>query len=471
MPGLIRIILGSGSGVLAGLALGPLSNDLAGAAALGLGPLCLLPVLAAGPAWRHRSAAALLHLSWVAAAVALGLGARRPLDALAFMVVDVGLVAAASRPLLLRTTPAMVVLLLATPAEALAECPVQAPLFGQPRAPQLQSAVARANLRRFLFQEGPLRTDAVVVLQDGDLMFEAYDNGFDAGTPHLAWSVSKSVSSALLGVAVREGRVKLDDSICTHLDAPKDKCGIQVVDLLRWSSGLDWTETYEGGASPQVSSVIAMLYGEGLEGMTDFVLGHELRDPPGATWMYSSGDAQLMMAVVRAAMEPAHGALFPWPALFEPLGMEAAVFERDPAGDFVGASYFYGTARDLARFGQLFLQDGCWDGRRLLPEGWVEAAQEVSAPFLKRRVAHQDPTDVGGRSWWLNRPVPEAGIEKPWPSLPEDLLVARGHWGQYVLIAPRQELVAVRFGEDREGVRFDLDAFGRLAFAAAGVLP
>jgi len=468
----LRILLGSGLGVGVGLLLAPMSNDLTGAAVLGLGPLCILPLLGAGPQGRHRVGAAILHLAWIAAAIALGLGAHRPLDLLAFVLVDAGLIAAASHPLILRrTAPALALLSFAMPTPARAECPAQAPLFGQPLAPQMQRAVARANLRRFAFEAEGLRTDAVVILRDGDLVFEAYAHGFDVATPHLAWSVSKSVSSALLGVAVHEGRVKLEDSICDHMEAPEDKCAISVLDLLRWSSGLDWTESYEDGASPQVSSVIAMLYGEGRRNMTDFILDHPLRDAPGETWMYSSGDAHLMMAVVRGAMEPAHGELFPWTTLFEPLGMDAAVFERDPAGDWVGASYFHGTARDLARFGQLFLQDGCWNGRRLLPEGWVQAAGQISAPFLKRRVERKDRRDVGGRSWWLNRPVPEAGIEKPWPHLPEDVLVARGHWGQYVIVAPRQQVVAVRMGEDREDLRFDLDAFGRLAFAAAGVLP
>ncbi|MEM6859329.1 MAG: serine hydrolase [Myxococcota bacterium] len=462
--------LGSVSGLGLGWSLARLSNDLLGTAGLGLGCALLIPPLSAGSNWAARIRAAVLHGAWMAGAILLGLGVHRPLDALLFVLVDVALLALACHGARLRVAPIGLCLMLSGTL-ARAECPTQAPLFGLPLAPTLDKAVPVDNLRRFAFESDAHRTDAVVVLRDGELVFEAYAHGFTASMPHLAWSVSKSISSALLGVAIQEGRLTLSDSICDHLDAPEDKCGIQVLDLLRWSSGLDWTETYEEDESAQASSVLAMLYGEGRRDMARFVLEHPFRAPPGATWMYSSGDAHLMMAVVGAAMEPHHGALFPWSVLFDTLGMEGAVFEQDAAGDYVGASYFHGTARDLARFGQLYVQDGCWNGKRILPEGWVKDAGQVSAPFSIKRVARSDPRDVGGRSWWLNRPVPEANIEKPWPSIPEDALVARGHWGQFVIVAPRQRVVAVRLGEDRDGLRFDLDAFARLAFTAAGVLP
>jgi CubicO group peptidase (beta-lactamase class C family) len=120
-------------------------------------------------------------------------------------------------------------------------------------------------------------------------------------------------------------------------------------------------------------------------------------------------------------------------------------------GTYVGSSYLWATPRDLARFGQLWLMDGCWQGERLLPEGWVSESTAVSEP-MRTRALGRDAGDVQGRQVWLNRPVPEIGQDAlPWPGVPEGAYAALGHWKQSITVVPDAELVVVRTADDRDG--------------------
>lgn len=371
----------------------------------------------------------------------------------------------------------LLVCVLAFPTPASAEaCPSREhwPTAGWPSA---QAEVAEAHaaeikaLEDYAFtlvgqdaDRKGIRTDAVVIVQGGKLIYERYARGFDATKRHLSWSVSKSVTNALTGIAQGLGALALDDSICRHVkSAGGDACRVTVKNLLEFASGFDWKEVYED-ESNQASSVLAMLYGVGRRDMAAFVASHALRNEPGTTYRYSTGDATLLAGVVDAALRPAHGDNFAFDLLFDPIGLTSATFERDGKGVFVGGSYFYATARDLAKFGFLFLNDGCWDGQRILPEGWVFDSTQVSAPYLNRR-EEADNEYVEGRQWWLNRPSPDAPHVLPWPDVPGDAYAARGHWGQSAAVIPSLDLVVVRYADDRESGAFDFNHFLKLAIA------
>jgi CubicO group peptidase (beta-lactamase class C family) len=335
---------------------------------------------------------------------------------------------------------------------------------------------AVASLDRYLFppdqgrddpRRAGIRTDGVVVVHHGEVLYERYGGGYARDTRHLAWSVTKSFENALAGIAVQEGLLSLDASICTWLPSvPEASCAVRVRDLLEFASGWDWHETYEG-SSPTTSSVLAMLYGQGHADMAAFVASLALRDPPGSTYMYSSGDAVVLSAVVGAALSPRFGQAFPFTTLFLPIGMDSAVLETDAHGTYVGSSYLFATPRDLARFGWFLLQDGCWNGQRLLPKGWVAASTVPSEPFRKKPLA-RDPGDVQGRMFWLNRRVPEVGQQDlPWPAVPNDAYAAEGHWGQTIAIVPSADLVVVRTADDRDDT-FSEDRLLELALALVG---
>lgn len=370
-----------------------------------------------------------------------------------------------------------IVLLVATAHAAAAPCPTRASWPTVDFRDRIAETRARsgpqiAALEQYAFtltgadpERRGIRTDSVVIIHGGDVIYERYARGYRPDGRHIAWSVSKSVVNALAGIGVARGLFTLGDSVCQHATLPRpDHCDITLGALLEFSSGLAWRESYEG-QSYQVSSVLAMLYGEGQPDMLRFIAGHDSRDAPGTTFMYSSGDTTLLSGALHRPLSAEGGADYEWTLLFDVLGMSSATWETDGRGVPAGASHFYATPRDFARFGFLYLNDGCWEGDRLLPEDWVRDSTQISAPF-RMRPLRTEPGDVPGRHFWLNRAVPEQNHPQPWPDVPEDAYSALGHWGQSITIVPSRDVVIVRTADDREPA-FELNRFLSLALAVA----
>lgn len=313
---------------------------------------------------------------------------------------------------------------------------------------------AIAKLDQYLFtrtgddlDRNGVRTDGVVIVRGGKIVYERYARGYDESRPHLIWSSAKSFISALIGIAVKEGKLSISDSASKYFAEMKDgqKSEIKVEHILQMSSGLAWSEGYE--ASPLDSSVIAMLYTAGRTDMARYTASYPLRYRPGTRWYYSSGDTNMLSAILRKTMSEEEYQNYPWAKLFEPIGMKNMTFERDGSGTFVGSSYIYGSPRELAKFGFLYLNDGVWDGKRILPEGWVTLSRTMAPAFY----AHPEREDAWdgnyGAQWWQNGDAP--GLKAPWPDAPMDTYVASGHWGQRIYVIPSLDIVAVRVGDDR----------------------
>lgn len=367
--------------------------------------------------------------------------------------------------------------LLAMPSAAIAQnCPTRAswPTAEWPSR-IAETAAARgpeiAALEQYLFtlvgrdaDRKGIRTDGVVIIQGGNLVYEKYGRGFTASNRHLGWSVTKSVVNALAGIAIGHGVMTLDSSVCDfYPGTPEDHCAITARTLLEWNSGLDWKEVYENESNQQ-SSVLAMLYGMGHRDRAAFVLGHPLIAAPGTRHDYSTGDATLLAGMVTKAAEPSLGHDWMYSELFDKVGMRSTTFERDQGDTPTGGSYFYATPRDMAKFGWLFLNDGCWNGDRILPENWVHDTNQLVRTYITN-APERDPLYVPGRSWWLNIPVPEINLPAPYPDAPADTVSARGHWGQSITYIPSLDMVIVRVGDDRETGVMDFNRFLELAIA------
>jgi CubicO group peptidase (beta-lactamase class C family) len=310
-----------------------------------------------------------------------------------------------------------------------------------PPSPALSALEAYAFTPRDDDSRAGVRTDALLVIRAGQIIYERYAGPTKASTPHLTWSMSKSLLAATLGVAYGEGRFKLNDSAAQYYPAFAAHPQIKLGHLFNWASGLDWQEGYE--LAPLKSSVVAMLYTLGRADMPAFVAEHGAAAAPGTQFRYSSGDSNVLSAALKGMLGEAAYAQYPWTALFEPLGITSAVWETDASGNFVGSSYAYMTARDLARVGLLMQRDGRWGEQQLLPKAWVAFNR---TPFAAYQPIPGEA--VPGAQWWLN--VPVAGAGKPWPDAPAQTFAALGHWGQALYVLPEQHMVIVRYADDRD---------------------
>ncbi|MFJ4142249.1 serine hydrolase domain-containing protein [Pseudomonas sp. NPDC089734] len=286
-----------------------------------------------------------------------------------------------------------------------------------------------------------IRSDALLVIRGGRVVYERYAGATTAHTPHLTWSISKSVLATVLGVAFSQGRFQLDDPVAKFYSPFQAHPMITLKDLLHWASGLDWQEDYE--YAPLNSSVVAMLYTRGRDDMARFTANHGVASAAGTAYRYSSGDSNVLSAALKTMVGEQAYEDYPWTALFNPLGIRSATWETDGSGTFVGSSYTYMTARDLARIGLLMQRGGRWHEWQLLPVAWVNF---VLTPFKGKNV--QVGSEVPGGHWWLNRT--DGNGPGPWPDAPPDTFAALGHWGQALYVIPSEDLVIVRYADDRD---------------------
>jgi CubicO group peptidase (beta-lactamase class C family) len=293
-------------------------------------------------------------------------------------------------------------------------------------AERLDQALDRA------FDRNPNRelalTLAVVVVQHGRIVAERYAPAVGAATPLISWSLAKSVTHAALGIAYLKGLIDLDATpVAPEWSGAEDPRGaIRFTDLLAMRSGLEFNEDY---VDDSTSHCLEMLFGSGAADMAHFAASQALIKPIDEHFNYSSGTTNI---ISRAIGESIGGgsesmARFLRDELFDPIGMTSADPRFDQAGTWVGSSYLYATARDFARFGELILRDGVWDGRRILPEGWIDAARVP-------RSTDEEDGSLYGLHWWLEN---------------DDLgtFSANGYEGQRIVIVPALDLVFVRLGK------------------------
>jgi CubicO group peptidase (beta-lactamase class C family) len=246
----------------------------------------------------------------------------------------------------------------------------------------------------------------------------------------------------LIGIAVKKKLLDIDQPAPLEQlrNATDDRRLITTRNLLQQTSGIEFREIYS-----RPSEVTRMLFKTGNMGAYAASLSSEVA--PGAKQYYSSGNTNMLMSILRNVTPPGtyHG--FPYTELFQKIGMRSAIIETDAAGNFVGSSYMYATARDWARFGLLYLQNGNWNGEQLLPEDWVSNSVK---PAMK------DSPIQYGYQWWLNT-TNEKGIRK-YPTLPDDMYYADGYESQFVFVIPSKDLVIVRLGLT-QGNYFDEEEF------------
>ena len=264
---------------------------------------------------------------------------------------------------------------------------------------------------------------AFIVVHKGVPVAEAYKPQFNQKTRFLSWSMAKSFINAMVGILVKQG--KLDIMQPTGLDEWKndERSKITLNDLMQMQSGLKWNEDYGNR-----SDVTLMLHCE--SDMGHFALERPVAYPAGTHWYYSSGATNIVSYLIRKKFSnDSLYYVFANNKLFNKIGAPDAVLEVDPTGTRIGSSYLYATARDFARFGLLFENDGVFNGERILPEGWVKYTTTVASASK----------GIYGSFFWVNK-------GRSLPSVPEDMFACDGHDGQHIYILPTQKLVVVVLG-------------------------
>jgi len=288
-------------------------------------------------------------------------------------------------------------------------------------------------------------TRAMVIFHGDQLIAERYAEGFDATTPQNSWSMTKSATSALIGILVRDGSLNLQDPApIREWQNPDDpRRLVTTEDLLFMVSGLEFNEGYE---NDPVSDVNRMLMNS--RDLATFAASFPVTAEPGTRWAYQTASSVLLGRVIRETLTDDEAYYhFAQQELFNRLGARHSHYQADGAGNYVGGAFLYATPRDWARFGLLYLNDGRFAGERILPEGWVGYSTTPTPASLEARAY--------GAQFWLNT----RGENQWMPAVPEDAYAARGHYGQSVIIIPSRQLVVVRMGQTFNPSAWDTEAF------------
>jgi CubicO group peptidase (beta-lactamase class C family) len=293
-------------------------------------------------------------------------------------------------------------------------------------------------------KERPVNTRAVIVIQHGNIIAEKYAPTFNADTKLMGWSMTKTITNAIVGVLVKQGKLNVGDPAPVAEWANDERNKITLNNLLQASSGLAWEEVYAGA-----STATNMLFRKKDAG--GFAAQSKAELPPNTKWYYSSGTTNIISRITRQTIGEADYHAFPYQEIFNKIGAYSMTIEPDPSGTFVGSSFSYATARDWARFGLLFLKDGVWNNERIFPEGWVKYS---TTP------ADATPHGEYGAQIWLNAGNKNNSNDKNFPDVPNDMYLMDGFEDQCVVIIPSKDVVIVRLGlSQKRG--FDTNAFVR----------
>lgn len=279
------------------------------------------------------------------------------------------------------------------------------------------------------------KTRSVLVIYKDQIISEKYKEGFDKNSMFLGWSMTKSVTSAVMGVMEKQGVITLNDNHLFKEWFDDDRKDIKLSNLLNMNSGLEWEEDYN-----KICDVTRMLFIE--PDMSVVQLEKELEGIPDNSWNYSSGTTNLLSGFIRSKFKSHQEYLDYWYSdLIDKMGMHSMLIETDYSGNYVGSSYGWATVRDWGKFGLLYLHEGNWNGEQLINKSWVD--------FSRNPTNGSD--GVYGGHFWLN-----AGGK--YPDVPRDLYSCNGYQGQYVFIIPSKDLVVVRTGL-MEYPYFDINGF------------
>ena len=312
----------------------------------------------------------------------------------------------------------------------------------------VDAAKLNAMLDGMMSTKDPLmgKTNAVLVIHKGQIVAERFTNGYTCDRTVFSMSVAKMMGAAMAGVLVRDGKADLDAPLglkSWKQGDPKSK--ITLRNTLNMTTGLGWEE--EGDAS-----LIGLAFGEGYKDLAEYTAKQPLRHKPGTFWQYSDGTPSLIGALALGKVGNDRSAVAKWvkDEISAPIGAKTVELEFDQQGTWYGSSGVRWSPCDMAKFGQLLIRDGVWDGKRILPEGWVNEMRTPSEASLTKALPPGYPADEAGEYYGMLTFVmdllPKSVATPSEATIPID---AFGHtgWGGVILrIVPSRDVILVVVG-------------------------
>ena len=274
------------------------------------------------------------------------------------------------------------------------------------------------------------RTNALLIIQDGNIVYEKYNSPITKDTKLISYSMAKSYIGLLTGMMIDRGVILSKEETNLLSSWNDNRKNISIGHMLNMQSGLDYAEEYELGGR---SDTLEMLFGEGRFNQAGFAISKQLKTlMPGMKYNYSTGETNILSHIIKTRLEQKNIDYLDFinENLVEKIGIKNSIFEFDNSGTFIGGSSVFANARDYARFGYLYLRDGVWDGERIVSKEWIDDTRTPA------KNSHQ----MYSNQFWMPHPAFTRG-------LPKDTYYAAGFGGQYILIIPSKDMIVVRLGE------------------------
>jgi CubicO group peptidase (beta-lactamase class C family) len=326
--------------------------------------------------------------------------------------------------------------------------------------------------KNYAFGHEGWTTNMAVISQGDQILWEHYGHGYEAKDLHFSWSIAKTVNALLFGVLEYEGLLSRNDSIeklapaafqlwnelglkqveswNPHFYSPRN---ITIQNLIQMCSGIAFYEDY--GDHPYESDIIPMLYGTGSGAVAGVALGRPLQHRPGTHFYYSTGDTHLSQWALKQFLKSDYLDIVD-KKLFSKLGISNFRVESDKTGVYLLGSYVSLSTRDYLKLARLIMQDGTWNGERLIASDWIKLMTTPSDCYQNTQVTG-DQLRPYGAGLWLNYNLPATASLKNYPWLSHDTWDMKGRGGQSIVMNKELDLIALRFGHNHSGYRFKME--------------
>lgn len=279
------------------------------------------------------------------------------------------------------------------------------------------------------------QTNTLIIYKDDKLIYEKYQNHINKNTPQKLWSISKSISSLIFGIAQDKDLINLNDPLKKFFPKTKHK-NLNLSHFFYMNTGLNWNEDEKKFIWK--NNLLDMLYHDGIKNTAQYTINRESIAKEEKIVHYNSGNTNVLMKALQKSMGPSDYNAFPWNSLFNPLRIKSATFEQDLSGNFIGSSYIYMSARDLLKIAKLFISNGKHNNKQIISTNWFSLIKTKAKGKTSKKKFYSYCGHI-----WCNKNL----FAK---KLPKDTLISSGYRGQVMMVIPSLKFIMIRLANDNK---------------------